>query len=503
MATASRDSNFVPTIQGVSTVDGTTPTNIKVNPSTGAMQAEVTGAGSGGTSSVDHATFTAGSSAGTAAMGVYQATPSTLTDGQLGIASLTSDRALRVSIVSGSSSGTQYAEGATAATATGTLSMAKNGTALKSLLVDSSSNLLVSLNTAVPAGTNYMGKVRLTDGTNDTTLRSLTNTKALDVAIVDGSGNQITSFGGGTQYANAAAQATPTGTVSLGWDGANVRALSTSNAGVLKVDNSANTQPVSGTVTANIGTSGSLALDATLTGGTQQTKITDGTNVASVKAASTAAVATDKAVVVAVSPNNSVAVTGTFWQSTQPVSGTVMVQQSTASSLKVDLSGTAANATAIKVDGSAVTQPVSGTFWQATQPVSLASLPALASGTNTIGNTVPVPSATSTGLSIFNNNALSNTATAVKASAGNLYGYHFYNPNSATIFIQVWNLGTGSVTVGTTAPTMVLAVPGLGALDTYLTIPVGFSTAITVAATTTATGSTAPGTALVANAFYI
>lgn len=46
---------------------------------------------------------------------------------------------------------------------------------------------------------------------------------------------------------------------------------------------------------------------------------------------------------------------------TQPVNGTVTVQQSTASNLKVDLSGTAANATAIKVDGSAVTQPVSGT----------------------------------------------------------------------------------------------------------------------------------------------
>ena len=38
--------------------------------------------------------------------------------------------------------------------------------------------------------------------------------------------------------------------------------------------------------------------------------------------------------------------------------------------LFVDISKTTANATAIKVDGSAVTQPVSGTFWQATQPVS-------------------------------------------------------------------------------------------------------------------------------------
>jgi hypothetical protein len=49
----------------------------------------------------------------------------------------------------------------------------------------------------------------------------------------------------------------------------------------------------------------------------------------------------------------------------QPVSvsnsPTVVATQSTASNLKVDLSGTAANATAIKVDNSAVTQPISGT----------------------------------------------------------------------------------------------------------------------------------------------
>lgn len=38
--------------------------------------------------------------------------------------------------------------------------------------------------------------------------------------------------------------------------------------------------------------------------------------------------------------------------------------------LQVSIANTGANATAVKVDGSAVTQPVSGTFWQATQPVS-------------------------------------------------------------------------------------------------------------------------------------
>lgn len=66
---------------------------------------------------------------------------------------------------------------------------------------------------------------------------------------------------------------------------------------------------------------------------------------------------------------------------TQPVSvaAPVTVAQATAANLKVDLSDTAANATALKTDGSAVTQPVSGTFWQATQPISAAALPLPAS----------------------------------------------------------------------------------------------------------------------------
>lgn len=53
----------------------------------------------------------------------------------------------------------------------------------------------------------------------------------------------------------------------------------------LKVDGSGVTQPVSGTVTANAGTSlntSALALDATLTGGTQLARISDGTNTASI-----------------------------------------------------------------------------------------------------------------------------------------------------------------------------------------------------------------------------
>lgn len=65
-------------------------------------------------------------------------------------------------------------------------------------------------------------------------------------------------------------------------------------------------------ITANAGTNlntSALALDATITNRTQKTQVTDGTRDGTVKAASTAALATDTALVVAVSPNNSVGVT--------------------------------------------------------------------------------------------------------------------------------------------------------------------------------------------------
>lgn len=58
--------------------------------------------------------------------------------------------------------------------------------------------------------------------------------------------------------------------------------------------------------------------------------ITDGVHgPVAVKGPSTGATGSDPALVVAISPNSSLAVTGTFWQALQPVSGTVAVTQST------------------------------------------------------------------------------------------------------------------------------------------------------------------------------
>lgn len=103
---------------------------------------------------------------------------------------------------------------------------------------------------------------------------------------------------------------------------------------------------------------------------------------------------------------------------TQPVSGTLTVQQSTAANLKVDLSGTAANATAIKVDGSAVTQPVS--------------------------RAVPTSGGYSNSHLVT---AGSTNATNVKASAGQLYGITVYSNAAYPVYVKFHN-NAGTPTAG-------------------------------------------------------
>lgn len=91
---------------------------------------------------------------------------------------------------------------------------------MPSVSVDSTtgSRITQKISELVPlvAGTAYIGKTRLTDGTTDAEVVPLAGYNAGAVAIVDGSGNQITSFGGGTQYAEGNTTDPATGTVALG-----------------------------------------------------------------------------------------------------------------------------------------------------------------------------------------------------------------------------------------------------------------------------------------------
>lgn len=94
---------------------------------------------------------------------------------------------------------------------------------------------------------------------------SLTNANAAHVAIVDGSGNQITSFGGGTQYTDGnATVAHPIGTMPVYDNAGTISKVSVANGLPIQPATGASfavtgtfwqaTQPVSGTVTANAGT---------------------------------------------------------------------------------------------------------------------------------------------------------------------------------------------------------------------------------------------------------
>ena len=93
--------------------------------------------------------------------------------------------------------------------------------------------------------------------------------------------------------------------------------------------------------------------------------------------------------------------------------------------------------------------------------------------------------------------ALTNTVTAINPGYTNFSFMECYNPAAAATYVQVFNAVPGNVTLGTTPPATVismatLASRGFAFSDNGLSFPVAMS----VAATTTATGSTAPATAL-------
>ena len=167
-----------------------------------------------------------------------------------------------------------------------------------------------------------------------------------------------------------------------------------------------------------------------------------------------------------------VPVSGTFWQATQPVSGTVGV------------SGT------VTVDGSAVTQPVSdgggsitvdGTFWQATQPVSLAAPVTVQDGGNvisvddagsslTVDGNVGLVANTAVGLNpLTDSNGLdkkvyaavgsSADTVSVKSSAGRIYGWVITNISASPVFVRFYE-NSGQPTYASSGCKLNIMVPG-------------------------------------------
>lgn len=209
--------------------------------------------------------------------------------------------------------------------------------------------------------------------------------------------------------------------------------------------------------------------------------------------------------------NASVAVTGTFWQATQPVSGTFW------------------QATQPVSIASMPSTPVTGAFWQATQPVSIATAPVLVAGTAIIGKvgidqtapgatnkvsigtdgTVAINAALPAGgnaigkltansgviIGAVENNAtataggIANTsrivsaaattnATSAKASAGRVYAIHGYNAAATLRYLKLFNKASAP-TVGTDVPVKTIVLPPSTAFA--LDFPLGYSFAAGIA----------------------
>jgi hypothetical protein len=122
----------------------------------------------------------------------------------------------------------------------------------------------------------------------------------------------------------------------------------------------------------------------------------------------------------------------------------------------------------------------------ATLPVSLASLPALAAGTNLVGR-VQLDAATANGATPATYvSAASTNATSLKASAGQVYGVLLSNVNAAARYLKIFNKASAP-TVGTDTPVMNLIIPGNTAgagSNVFLPVGAAFSTGIAFAITT-------------------
>jgi hypothetical protein len=216
------------------------------------------------------------------------------------------------------------------------------------------------------------------------------------------------------------------------------------------------TQPVSGTVTVNAGTNlntSALALDATLTGGTQKSKLVDtgGTNVASISAAG--ALKVDGSAVTQ-------PVSGTFWQATQPVSGTFF------------------QATQPVSIAAMPTTPVTGTFFQATQPVSGTVTANAGSGTFTVSGTVTANAGTGTlATSLASLPALTVAAAASSSPVGSV---SLGNNLGKTNQLKTGTLVTTAVTADQTVLTFTVTAGKVFYLQ-YVTVMARLTTFATTA----------------------
>lgn len=189
------------------------------------------------------------------------------------------------------------------------------------------------------------------DGTgNALTSHVAGSSRGLDVSIIDGSGNQITSFGGGTQYTEGDIDASITGTAALWEDTSDtLRAVSMANPLPVQPGTSTTWAISAASLPLPTGASTAAKQPALGTAGSASADVLTVQGIASM----TALKVDGSAVTQPVSAASLPLPTGAATAAKQPALGTA----GSASADVITVQGIA-SMTALKVDGSAVAQPV-------------------------------------------------------------------------------------------------------------------------------------------------
>jgi hypothetical protein len=113
----------------------------------------------------------------------------------------------------------------------------------------------------------------------------------------------------------------------------------------------------------------------------------------------------------------------------------------------------------------------------------------ISAGSNLVGDVGLSGARTSGGSTPYKNLDVDESEDAIKASAGQVYWMHAMNMSAVPLFLKFYNATVGSVTVGTTVPDLTFPVPTLATTNgAGFTIPIpngiAFGTAITIACTT-------------------
>lgn len=111
-----------------------------------------------------------------------------------------------------------------------------------------------------------------------------------------------------------------------------------------------------------------------------------------------------------------------------------------------------------------------------------------------------------TGLIVYTSTDLDENKEGIVSASNMVHMISVDNSsNGAISYVKMWNIASGSVTVGTTAPDAILCIPASTRLE--IPIPQGWSfpTALTIAAVTTAgdAGTTGPTSAVTIRIAYV